>query len=160
MNPTGQPSFGSPPPGGGGPMDASVVKERLNVPSLILLIGGAGGLLLNLMGMVTNLIGGNSMSQLPPEMLSKPEMQQFVQLMETMQKAGPFFSLIGIGVSAFVVFGALKMRNLQSHSLAMAACIVGILPCCYSCCCIFTMAGGIWGVVELIKPEVKSAFTG
>jgi hypothetical protein len=104
-------------------------------------------------------MGANNLSQMPPEMMDKPEMQPFIQLMEGMQKAGPFVSLLGIAVCAFVIFGALKMRNLQSHSLAMAAAIVGIIPCCYSCCCIFTMIGGIWGLVVLMKPEVKAAFS-
>lgn len=162
MNPNGQPNFGSAPVagGGGGPTDSAGIKEQLNVPSLILLIGAVGGILMNLMGMVMNLMGVNNMQSMPPEMMNKPEMQQFVTMMEGMQKAGPVMSLVGIGVCAFVAFGALKMRSLQSYNLAMAACIVGIIPCCYSCCCIFTMTGGIWGLVMLMKPEVKSSFVG
>lgn len=157
MNPTGQPSFGSAPGGmGGGPLDNTAAKEAVNVPSLILLIGAVGGVLFNLMGMLGNLTGAN---QIPAEMRDKPEMQQFIGLMDSMQKAGPILSLVGLGVCAFVIWGALKMRNLQSWSLALAACIVGIIPCCYSCCCIVTMVGGIWGLVVLNKPEVKSAFS-
>jgi hypothetical protein len=164
MNPTGQPNFGSAPAGpgggGGGPVDAAGLKELVNVPSLVLLIGAIGGILMNLVGMAQNLMGANGMQNLPPEMMNKPEMQQFVTFMEGLQKVGPLFSLVGIAVCAFVAFGALKMRNLQSYNLAMAACIVGIIPCCYSCCCIFTMTGGIWGLVMLMKPEVKGAFVG
>jgi hypothetical protein len=159
MNPTGAPSFGSPPPGGGAPMDAAGIKEQLNVPSLILLIGAVLGVLMNLMGMVQNMLGGNSLKNIPPEMLNKPEMRQMLPLIEGLQKTGPFFSLINIGLCAFIAFGALKMRNLQSYTVAMVAAIFGIIPCCQSCCCIITMVGGIWALVVLMKPEVKAAFT-
>ena len=141
-------------------MDAGAIKEAVNIPSLVLLIGAIGGILMNLLGMVQNLMGAGGLNNLPPELMNKPEMQQYMQLMQGMQKVGPLFGILGIAVCGFVAFGAMKMRNLQSHSIAMAACIVGIIPCCYSCCCIFTMTGGIWGLVVLMKPEVKSAFTG
>lgn len=161
MNPTGQPSFGVPAGGGaGGPLDSAGAREQVNLPSLILLIGAIGGILMNLVGIVSNLTGANQLGQLPPEMANKPEMQQFVQVMQGVQKAGPLLSLVAIAVCAFIAFGALKMRNLQSWSLALAASIVGIIPCCQSCCCIVTMVGGIWALVVLNKPEVKSAFTG
>jgi hypothetical protein len=157
MNPTGGPSFGSPPPGAGGPVDAAGAKEQVNVPSLILLIGAIGGILMQLMGIVQNAIGK---TQVPEQLLNDPNMRQFLPMFENLQKFGIVFNLLGIGVCAFVAFGAMKMRNLQGWSLSLAACIVGIVPCCYSCCCIFTMIGGIWGLVVLNKPEVKGAFTG
>ena len=158
MNPTGQPSFGSPPPQAGGPgAPGGGPKEKVNIPSLILLVGAGGGVAFNLFGMAQSALG---MNKLPEQMANDPNLQQFMAIAEGMQKAGPLFNLLGIAVCAFVLFGALKMRNLQSWGLSLATCIVAIFRCCYSCCCIVTMVGGIWGLVVLNQPDVKSAFTG
>ena len=77
--------------------------------------------------------------------------------MEKMQ--GPMAGVIKLviaALNAFVLFGAIKLMRLQSYGLAMAACIVAMLPC--QCCCLFGLPFGIWALVVLSKPEVKSAF--
>lgn len=72
---------------------------------------------------------------------------------------GPMAGMINLVIAlldGFVVFGAIKMMRLQSFGLAMAACIIALLPC--QCCCLFGLPFGIWGLVVLNKPEVKSQF--
>ena len=66
-------------------------------------------------------------------------------------------SLIALVVSAFIAFGGLKMMKLQNRSLAMATSIVAMLPL-WSCCCL-GIPLGIWSLVVLGKPEVKSSFS-
>jgi hypothetical protein len=66
--------------------------------------------------------------------------------------------LIGLAVGAFVIYGSQQMMKLQSYSLATAACIVSMVPC-ISPCCITGIPLGIWGLVVLNDPLVKSAFT-
>ena len=156
MNPTGQPSFGLPPSPQGPGVAAGDPKEAVNVPSLILLIGAAGGIGLHLLSMLMNLMGSN---QLPREFTENPDLKGVVQFSEAMQKAGPVLDLLGIALCGFLLFGALKMRNLQNWGLSLATCIVAIIPCCYSCCCVATLVGGIWGLVVLNQPHVKAAFT-
>ncbi|HEX4264620.1 MAG TPA: GYF domain-containing protein [Verrucomicrobiae bacterium] len=73
------------------------------------------------------------------------------------ETTGGFPDLIGIAINGFVLFGALKMLRGQSRSLAIAACIVAMLPC--SCCCVLGLPFGIWGLVVLNKVEVKSQFS-
>jgi hypothetical protein len=64
---------------------------------------------------------------------------------------------VAILAHAFVIVGALKMRNLQSYGLAMAAAIVSMIPC--SCCCFVpSMAFGIWALVVLLDKNVEAAF--
>jgi hypothetical protein len=65
-------------------------------------------------------------------------------------------NLFFAALNAFVLLGAIKLMRLQSYGLAMAACIVAMLPC--QCCCLFGLPFGIWALVVLSKPEVKSAF--
>lgn len=51
------------------------------------------------------------------------------------------------------------MKNLESYGMALAACVVSIIPCYWNCC-IFGMPFGIWGLVVLLDTNVKSAFPG
>jgi hypothetical protein len=72
---------------------------------------------------------------------------------------GPLAGAVNLLIAAlngFVLFGAIKMLRLQSHGLAMAASIVAMLPC--QCCCLLGLPFGIWALVVLNKPEVKSQF--
>ncbi len=65
--------------------------------------------------------------------------------------------ILGIVVSGLILFGRLKMRKLESYGLAMTASILAIIPC-ISPCCIIGLPIGIWALVILMKPEVKSMF--
>lgn len=67
-------------------------------------------------------------------------------------------AIISICFSGVIIFGALKMKKLQSYGLAMAATIMCMLPC--SLCCIIGLPIGIWALIVLMKPEVKAAFAG
>ena len=141
MNPN--PAFGEAPAG-------SNAKDALNVPSILLLVSGGLGVLLRLAGMVG---GSNPMMA---KLASDPKFAQYAAM-----SSGPaniIGNLVGIALSGFVIFGALKMRNLQGHGLALGAAIVSIIPCS-GCCCI-GLPVGIWALVLLLKPEVKGQFQG
>jgi len=64
---------------------------------------------------------------------------------------------VGIVMSILIFVAALKMRRLENHSLAMAASVIAMLPC-VSPCCLVGLPIGIWALVVLSKPEVRSAF--
>jgi hypothetical protein len=66
-------------------------------------------------------------------------------------------AILGILSSALILFGALKMRKLESFGLAMTSSIIAMIPC-VSPCCLIGLPIGIWSLVILSKPEVKSAF--
>jgi hypothetical protein len=66
-------------------------------------------------------------------------------------------NIIGILVSGLILFGALKMRKLESYGLAMTASILAMIPCTSPCCPV-GLPIGIWALVVLSKPEVKNAF--
>jgi hypothetical protein len=77
---------------------------------------------------------------------------------------GIAFGLISIAVNVFVVFAALKMRNLEQHVLAVIAAILTMLPSSFwFCCCLGInllpgLAAGIWALVVLFDQNVKAAF--
>ena len=67
-------------------------------------------------------------------------------------------ALVGVVIAGFIVFAALKMKDLQQWSLAVAAAVLAMLPC-ISPCCLIGLPIGIWSLVILMRPEVKSAFS-
>jgi hypothetical protein len=138
------PGFGQPPAGGGFPPPAAAgggdALEKVKIPGLLLMIYGGISLLFSLLN-----IGWGVISFLQVEDVGG---------LVTYAVSG----LLGIVCNAIVIFGGSKMRKLQGYGLAMAACILAMLPCT-GWCCIFGLAVGIWGIVILLKDEVKTSFT-
>jgi hypothetical protein len=66
-------------------------------------------------------------------------------------------NLVNIGIGVLILFGGLKMKKLESFGLAVTASILAIVPCT-SPCCLIGIPIGIWALVVLFRPEVKSAF--
>jgi hypothetical protein len=58
--------------------------------------------------------------------------------------------------SILVIVGSQKMKNLQSYGWAMTSSILTVIPC--FACCLWGIPIGIWALIVLNKPEVKSAF--
>lgn len=71
--------------------------------------------------------------------------------------AGIGSSFVGILVAIFIIYAAIKMKELNQWGMAMAASILAMIPC-ISPCCILGLPIGIWCIVVLTKPEVKAAF--
>ena len=67
-----------------------------------------------------------------------------------------FAVCIGIA-NGVVLYGAIQMRKLENLSLARMSAIISVIPCCGPCYLI-GIPFGIWALVVLGKPEVKSAF--
>lgn len=59
--------------------------------------------------------------------------------------------------SAFVLFGATKMKNKSNLGLARASAIVALVPC-VGPCCILGIPFGIWAILVLNKPNVQQSF--
>ena len=131
--------------------------EKIKSPAIAMI-------LLAIINIVLSLWNAARLIFFPPnigEVLAKypqfqdPQMQHIFQLIY-----GP----IGIGSAIFtlitgvvILFGALKMRKLENYVFAFTAMILAMLPC-VSACCILGLPFGIWALVVLNKPEVKSQF--
>jgi hypothetical protein len=124
-------------------------------PAIALIVtAGLGVAYYGFSGLFTLFTGGAMFHQeMPPEI--PPQMRAFIEGMQ-----GPLAGAISLAIAAlngFVLFGAIKLLRLQSHSIAVIASVVAMLPC--QCCCLFGLPFGIWALVVLNKPEVKSQFT-
>jgi hypothetical protein len=71
--------------------------------------------------------------------------------------AGIVVGIIGAIVGIFVLYGGVKMQKQENYGLCMTASIMAMIPC-LSQCCLIGLPIGIWALVVLAKPEVKSAF--
>jgi hypothetical protein len=148
MNPTGQP-VGMPAPSA----PTGSAAEALNVPSILILVMGGLGVLFALYGLVA---GGGT---IPAAVFDNPNITP--QMRETIMKfagAGRFSNIINLAFDGVMIYGALQMRNLKSFGLAMTSAILVMIPCA-GCCCVLGLPVGIWALITLNKPEVKSAFS-
>jgi hypothetical protein len=147
-------------PGPPGPGNIAA-REQVSTPAILLMVTGALAAVYQLINLVMSLSGGGA-GALPPELFEDPNLAQYQELFERLQaSAGPmgiFFALLGVALGGLIFFGGMKMKNLESHGLAIAASIIAMIPCFSGCCCLIGLPAGIWALVVLNKPEVKAAF--
>lgn len=155
MNPYAQP-FGTT----GTPQQNS----NLNLAGILLMVTGVLAIAYGLFSMVMALVGNDGSWALnlvnDPALKEKMRDAMAQQASAGSKVANMVWPLVIIGANFVVVFGGLKMKSAQSYGLSMAAAIISTIPCCFNgCCCITSMPAGIFALVLLTKPEVKSLFT-
>jgi hypothetical protein len=149
MYPPPPPSM--PPP----PMGGAMASQQVQGPAMGLLVTAGLALLFTVLGLVMN-IAGVGMGSLGSMAGGSAATDQYMSMMSG--GVGIVVSLLGLALYGFVVWGALQMKQLRNWNIAMGASIAAMLPC--SCCCIIGLPIGIWSLIVLMKPEVKSAFVG
>ena len=70
---------------------------------------------------------------------------------------GVISNIFTIAFNAFMIFGYKKMMALESRAIVIISLILALNPCC-SPCCILSMPIGIWGLVVMFDPVVKTSF--
>ena len=55
-------------------------------------------------------------------------------------------AVVGLIIAGFIIYAALKMREMKQWSLAVAASVLAMIPC-ISPCCIIGLPIGIWALV-------------
>lgn len=141
-----QPAPGGSFPGGGGPPGGNA-RELVNLPATLLLVAAGIGVASHILGIVFQLLGVG--------MAAADGVDQTGMMAQGI--GAVIGAIVGLGCDSLVIVGALKMKKLESYGLAMTASIVAMLPC-LSCGCLLGLPIGIWSLVVLNKPEVKSAF--
>ncbi|HTH46412.1 MAG TPA: hypothetical protein VMB21_02775 [Candidatus Limnocylindria bacterium] len=141
--------------------DPVAAAARLKVPTILMIICAVLGLLITLANpfMKKLWIDGllhvfeQANVQLPAE--SRTQMEAAATAGFQLQDA--FGMALGLVVNSVILVGSFKLLKLQSWGLGLAAAILIMLPCGGCCCCI-GLPIGIWLVILLSKPEVKSSF--
>ena len=131
------------------PTPAPAAAEMVNGPAVGLIVTAILGAVAQVVSLILNLVGASSMAH---RGMSQPAWANMFS-----GAVGMAAAVIGILVSGLILMGALKMKKLESYGLAMTASIIAMVPC-FSPCCLLGLPIGIWALVVLSKPEVKSAF--
>jgi hypothetical protein len=146
------PPLTAPVAGAGGGRDAAL--QLVKGPVIGLKVTAILGLVLVVVGLVINVLMLSGI-HIGPQQIYDPQMQK---LFNTLGGGlGIVQDIIGGIVGVIVLIGAAKMQKLQSYQFALTASIVAMVPC-ISPCCVFGLPFGIWALVVLNKPEVKSQF--
>ena len=143
------------------PPDQTDAREKVNFPALALIFYGGLTLLANLIRLgitIANTFLGMTLPNLDRYRDISDLDPQFQQLLNaSIGASGIFGSLIGLAIGGAMIFGAMKMRNLEQWGFALAAAILAIVPC-FTCCCLIGIPIGIWATVVLLDANVKAAF--
>jgi hypothetical protein len=131
------------------PAPGPMAAEQVRGPAIGLIVVAILGVIVQIASLVFNLVGASFLasSEVPKEAWSNVFYGPI----------GVVSSIVCILMGGLILFGALQMKKLESYGLAMAASIIAMVPC-FSPCCLIGLPIGIWAVVVLSKPEVKSAF--
>ncbi len=125
-------------------------SDQVSGPSVGLLITGILGGVLSLVGLILNLVQTSIES-----IRTHRYIEGYADL--AAGAAGVAFCFVGLLVAGFIIYASLKMKTLTQWGLCVAASIIAMIPC-ISPCCIVGLPIGIWCLVVLAKPEVKTAF--
>jgi hypothetical protein len=134
-------------------------KQLVNGPGIGLLVIGLLCALASLIGAAGNIVrlASGSADALPAGI--PPEFRQIFQNSQKISAPiGLVFNFVGLVLGGVCIFASTKLRKLESYGLVMTATILSMVPCFSSCCCVINLGIGIWIIVVLNKPEVKSAF--
>lgn len=161
-----QPPYGSgftPPPGPPGgylppvpgvalPSPADLARQQVLGPAIGLMVVSVGGFLFYLFAAAMVLFAGG---------------MSFFGVGGGAADPGAALGM-GIGAAMYLVWalfaavcfaGALRMKSLKSYGFAMTSAVIAIVPCATYACCMLFFPFGIWAMIVLMKPEVKSQFT-
>jgi hypothetical protein len=140
------------------PANTAAAREAVSGPAILLLVTAGLGIVGALLGLVVALVGSAAITAQQIDQLNQMGLGGLVPLLENSSSGGTVFrQVLVLALSGVTLFGALKMKDLRNFGLSTAAAIIAIIPCIGPCCCMGIPAG-IWALVVINKPEVKSAF--
>jgi hypothetical protein len=138
-----------------GSMDPRI-KGMVSGPSIGLMITGGLSILVGLYNLAQGALGAAVPA--PPELQQDADAMKIFEIIRSLTGVTAIvFGLIQAAVGGLIIFGGIKMQSLESYGLAMTSSILSMIPC-LSGCCLVGLPLGIWSIVVLSKPEVKSAF--
>lgn len=124
--------------------------NQVSGPSVGLLVTGILGAIFSLTGLILSTVETGIES-----IMADKFSEEYAELAEG--ATGIALCFVGLLVSAFIIYASLKIKELNQWGLCVAASIIAMIPC-ISPCCIVGLPIGIWCLVILTKPEVKTAF--
>ena len=150
----GGPSFD---PYSPGPVDRDpAAASKVKGPATALMVVGGINILAGLYNIAQGITGAGA-GPPPPNLQNDPEAMRIFEMVQGI--TGPIAIVLGLvilAVGGVIIFGGLKMKNLESPGLTKTASVLAMIPCIS--CCIIGLPIGIWSLTVLSKPDVSSAF--
>ena len=160
----GRVSNAPPPLGSASASSREKALQRIKVPAVALMVASILNIILALWGLVEMIFSSPDLQQINSalEQLNNPQIQQFAQKMLHLMYGplGIVNILVELAVSVLILAGAKKMKSLRSYQFSLAAAGLSLVPCLTPCSgFLLGLAFGIWALVVLRKPDVKSHFS-
>jgi hypothetical protein len=135
-----------------GSRDAAL--QELRAPAIALKVTAILGLAMAFMGLIFHVLTAMGVD-IGIQGFKDPQIREMFSKMNGVM--GVVSDFISAAVGVLILVGASKMQSLQNYSLAVTASVLAMLPC-ISPCCLLGLPFGIWALVVLNRPEVKSQF--
>ena len=129
-------------------------RAKVNLPAIFMLILAPLGMILFGVDLYYRAVNDPTDNPFLNDMQGDPAVRRGA---EVGAMVGGAIDVVGVICQLVVIFGAIQMRSLKSHSMAMAAAIISCVPC-ITACCLVGIPFGIWSLVVLNDPLVKQAF--
>jgi hypothetical protein len=126
--------------------------------------------IINLMVTVATPFAGpmveESMKEFFLQMVPEEDRQEFLESFEQGQQnplgdLEPVFTwggmILGSILGIVQLIGAFSILNRSSFGWGLTSCIVSLVPL-WTCCCLFDLGIGIWGIILLNQPAYKNMF--
>jgi hypothetical protein len=149
--------------------DTGAAADKVSVPAILLIVTG----ILNLLGSLGYFFVAFVFFSMPADQLEQAMQQQNPEQRKALEEQGigpeqlRNIYVVGGGISGVVglvsalitLFGGVRMRSLHGYGLAVFASILALVPCISPVgCCLVGQIAGIWALIVLASPEVRSAF--
>lgn len=153
------------------PGDAPTVKGRVQGPAIGLIVIGILNLFFALY-MVVNSVSSTVMSAdqlkaqqvkmfglMSAEMKAEAEKKSASEIKTQAMLVNWPLTLFAFLASVLPIAGGIRMMSLKSYALGVCGAIAAAIPCMSAtACCGLGEGIGIWALVVLLNPDVKSAF--
>mgnify|MGYP001220606244 CR=1 FL=1 len=135
-------------------VNPQAAQQKVSGPAIFMMVMAILGILGNIVNLGLSVFGTGLMGAAAGSSGGgMSDAQQFELIANLVSGVGG--SIIGLVIQGLILFGSIKMKNLQSYGLSMTAAILSI-TC--NCCCPIGWGAGIWALVVLADPKVKAAF--
>ncbi len=134
------------------------VQSKVKAPAIALLVLAALGEAASLVGLASSAVSSAMFGDVLQQMRERGE--EIPPFLEDMLSGS---STLGLPLAIFnlclwplVAFGAIRMMQLRSRGLCIAAAVAAMIPT--QCCCGLGIAFGIWALLTLNRDDVRAAF--
>jgi hypothetical protein len=142
-------------------------RSAVGLPATLLIVIGAVSLLLAILGLIQLGSLPAQMDQMIATIDADPNMPRdqkdtWIDMLTTIRDAAKqptalIGYIVNILCAAIVLIGGIKMLQLSGPALPTISAILAMIPCTVSCCCILGLPVGIWALVVLYRPDVRTA---